>query len=244
MSWLRLDDAHFEHRKLKRLFRDGGSGAAWAYVLWIGILAYCKRHLTDGRIDALDLDSPKGPKRENARERAYELLVRCELVARGEDGSIQVADYAQWNETRADVLRARSEDAARKAAWRKNRGLHLVSQPDSDVAPSPCDSGVPSVSRTPYPPHPPPLPLPVVSGNAALALAPTPAPKRKRAPATGTWRNVLKAFPDWQPNDYHEALAAKYSKDLRVEAAKFKDHFFKDPKEDPDKTFNNWLRRT
>lgn len=71
-------------------------------------------------------------------------------------------------------------------------------------------------------------------------------PKRKApsAPAAPRrWRNVAHAFPDWQPNEFHAALAAKYGKNLKLEAAKYRDHEFKDPKTDPDKTFNNWLRR-
>lgn len=85
-------------------------------------------------------------------------------------------------------------------------------------------------------------------GRPALALVPAMpvrgVPKRKApSPAPRRWRNVAQAFPEWQPNDFHAALAAKYGKNLKLEAAKYRDHEFKDPKTDPDKTFNNWLRR-
>ena len=53
------------------------------------------------------------------------------------------------------------------------------------------------------------------------------------------WRFVPKG---WEPNDAHRQLAQTLGLDLNGEAAKYRDHEFKDPKSDPDRTFSNWLR--
>lgn len=47
---------------------------------------------------------------------------------------------------------------------------------------------------------------------------------------------------DWRPTEKHAAMAAELHVDLALEEARFRDHEFKQPKSDPDRTFANWLR--
>ncbi|GMV19127.1 MAG: hypothetical protein AMXMBFR56_73510 [Polyangiaceae bacterium] len=47
---------------------------------------------------------------------------------------------------------------------------------------------------------------------------------------------------DWHPNLEHARIATALGVDFELELAKFRDHYFRDPRSDADATFRNWLR--
>ena len=62
-------------------------------------------------------------------------------------------------------------------------------------------------------------------------------PRKRRA----TWRFVPE---DWYPTDRHRELAKELGANLDLEAAKFRDHEFAQPRSDANRAFSNWLRRS
>jgi hypothetical protein len=49
---------------------------------------------------------------------------------------------------------------------------------------------------------------------------------------------------DWQPKPEHVSLAFQLGVPLDDEAAKFRDHEYRDPKSDADACFRTWLRNS
>jgi hypothetical protein len=60
-----------------------------------------------------------------------------------------------------------------------------------------------------------------------------------KAPSKKRWRFVPE---DWEPKQDHRDKAKKLGLDLGAEVEAYRDHEYKDPKTDPDRTFNQWLR--
>ncbi len=219
MTWITLDDQILSHPKFVRAERLAGSTALH---LWLGLLSYCKRRLTDGVIPLDMVPRVDGPARR-WRGRALEALATAELVHLDrEAGVVRMHDYLDHNDSRAHVERKLSEkrarDEARKAAYLARLGHDTNTGTTTDT-----------------------------TTDTKLERAPQTRSKKgkpSKSPARPRWRNVADAYPEWQPTEYHGKLALKYGKDLRVEAARYRDHDFAVAKSDPDRTFNNWLRRT
>lgn len=191
-------------------------GGSAAFHLWVGLLSFCKQRLTDGVVPLDMVDKVDGPA-PRWRARALDALVGAGLVQRDEV-AVRLHDYLAHNDSRAHVERKLSEkrarDEARKAAYLNRAALDT-------------NTNTPTVTAT------------LTKREGASKKA-----SRVKTPARARWRCVADAHPDWQPNELHAKLALKYAKDLRVEAAKFRDYEFAVHKTDPDRTFNNWLRRT
>jgi hypothetical protein len=117
MPWVRIDENAMDHPKIGGL-PDG------AFRLWVQGLAYCQKYLTDGVISDVAV---KGL-------RAYSPKRRAELVAatlwESAVSGVQVHDYLQWNESRANVMKTREQARER---IRRLRGKH---QPCNAVTPS------------------------------------------------------------------------------------------------------------
>jgi len=112
MTYARLEDSFRDHPR----FLEMSCGAVG---LWASALAYCNKHLTNGRIPAAAL--VKLAPIETPRQRVA--LVK-ELLDKGafeqrEPTAYQVHDYLDWNDSKEKILAKREADRARKEAARE-----------------------------------------------------------------------------------------------------------------------------
>lgn len=105
MPWVRIDEHAMSHPKIAGL-SDG------SFRLWVQALAHCQNVLTDGLVKTIAL---RGMTAYTARRRAE--LIEAGLW-RDADNGIVVHDYLQWNDSRAQVLKAREAEKNRKRRWR------------------------------------------------------------------------------------------------------------------------------
>lgn len=117
MSYLQLDDGILDHPKFVRAERLAPS---WAVHLWLGLMSYCKRHLTDGIVPIDMLGEVNGPP-TRYRSRALDALVTAELIERSES-ELRVHDYLEWNLSKAEIER---KSADRKSAAERRRLDHV-----------------------------------------------------------------------------------------------------------------------
>lgn len=118
-----LDDGFLDHPKLIRAYRKGGSAAIH---LWLGLLSWCRRQLTDGMVPVDVLPEVNGPA-PRWRRAALEALLDPEvaLLERVSDHELRMHDYLDWNKSREQVeLESASRSAAAKA--RRAKGLTVV----------------------------------------------------------------------------------------------------------------------
>jgi len=243
VSWLELDDGILEHPKFIRAAKLGGSEAVH---LWLGLRAYCGKHLTDGAIPRDMLYEVRGP--SNAKKRAASLAVLFAVGLLEDDGAatVQMHDFLEWSSSRDAVLAARDRARERKA---RSRGSHAVTDAVTPLAvppvvtnPSPLLS-----SSTPLTERDPPTPSVFAPQGADIAKADLdsfapdpPKPKaRERKPRQAQWRR----FPaDFEPDDSHRKLAAQLGLNLAQQLLEIRDHEFAQPKSDAAATLRTWLR--
>jgi hypothetical protein len=142
VSWISLDDGILEHPKFIRAVKLGGSEAIH---LWLGLRAYCARHLTDGFIPEDMLDEVRGPALK-ARKRALDALLAVGLVDPA-DGGVALHDYLDWSRSRDDVVSKRDAARARQAKSRATR----TGQSQASATPSQRDARASDASVTPEP---------------------------------------------------------------------------------------------
>jgi hypothetical protein len=116
VSWAKLDDKFPRHRRVRRLRRDVAS--KWLHVVAI---CFCCEHLTDGHIDAIDLeqiiaeaDIPKA-----AGVRSVPRLVEAGLWEETPNGYL-IRDFLDYNPSSEKVR------AGRAAARERMRQLRAV----------------------------------------------------------------------------------------------------------------------
>lgn len=158
MAWVRLDDLMPEHPKVLK----AGPLAAWLHVC---ALAYCNRHLTDGRIPAgkvgalADLDEFGTTCRDQA-----DRLVKAGMWGRTADGFV-IHDYHDFQPSREEVeeRRAKRSAAGRKGAearWGaerdgKSHGNRMAKRCDPDAPyPDPSSTSEANASDTESPEAP------------------------------------------------------------------------------------------
>jgi hypothetical protein len=126
VAWIRIDDGFNDPPKFVRARRLGGSAAI---DMWLSMMAWSSRHLTDGVIPLDMLDAIEGP-RGRHRRRALDALIGASLCSLdGPDaalpasysgpGSVLLTSYLDYQPSKAVVL----ENRARKAGLEKNRRL-------------------------------------------------------------------------------------------------------------------------
>jgi hypothetical protein len=100
MSYLQLDDDLLNHPKFVRADRLAPSSAVH---LWLGLMSYCKRLLTDGvvPIDMLPRVNGPGPR---WRGRALDALIEVGLIERTET-ELRVHDFLEWNLSKTEIER-------------------------------------------------------------------------------------------------------------------------------------------
>jgi hypothetical protein len=133
MSYAQIHTQALRHPKVRGL-------SSSAFRVWVAALCYCQDHLTDGAVthQALKcLGWPVPPKLQQE-------LVAAGLWHEAADG-YQVHDYADWNQTRADVLQKR---ALAKQRWERHQQRQRVDQRVSNVQPTePIRSNTNTIKR-------------------------------------------------------------------------------------------------
>jgi hypothetical protein len=107
VSWCKVDDQFADHPKFVGLSND-------AVAMWVRGLAYCNRHMTDGRIPA-DA-APALAKHKKPHAIARELIAA--RLWNETPGAYLVHDFLALNEARVDRERKLAEAKARKERWR------------------------------------------------------------------------------------------------------------------------------
>jgi hypothetical protein len=126
VSYLKVCDSFLDHPKAVRAVRLASSAAVH---LWLGLLSYCKRNLTDGIVPLDMVPRVNGPA-TRYRARALDALVESGLVERVDDGLL-MHDYLQWNPSKLEIER---KSADRKAAAERRRlGADASEQRRSNV---------------------------------------------------------------------------------------------------------------
>ena len=123
MGWFKVDDQFADHPKFDDLSND-------AVALWIRVLAYCNRHMTDGLVKAST--AARLAKSENAEEVIAELL--SARLWRSAAGGYQIHDFKKWSTPKDERQRKAEEAKARKDAWKERRkagGTQEERVPDS-----------------------------------------------------------------------------------------------------------------
>lgn len=132
MSWLKLDDAMLDHRKVRRAMRDGGLAA---FGLHIAALLESSKYLTDGHIEDVSVDDllDAGCVRGKARTTVVESLVRHGLwEPDAERGGYVIHDYLEHNPSRAQVEANRGVDRFRKELTRDHELIARIRARDGD----------------------------------------------------------------------------------------------------------------
>lgn len=123
MTWIRLEDSFFRHRKVIELSKD-------AKLLFIAGLCYCGEQMTDGFISNAALRVVAAVVDVKATAAAKE-LVDCGLWHKQADG-YDVHDYLQHQTSAAEIREKRQETADRVKRWREGRR----NAPRNSVTPS------------------------------------------------------------------------------------------------------------
>lgn len=106
--WTRLDDSFYDNPKVLR----AGDAAVGLYVK---MLSWCGRHLTDGFVEEAALV------RLTPHPKLVGQLLNVGLV-RKVDGGYQIPDFPEFNPTREDIKRRQEADRVRKASKRNPHG--------------------------------------------------------------------------------------------------------------------------
>jgi len=113
VSWLRFDDAFFDHPKIAGL-----DDRAFRWFMWS--LGHCSRYLTDGFVALGVIRGCSLVTRKYTAERALRVICGAGLWEEVE-GGIQIHDYLDFNPTRASVLKKRQQATERKRRSRANQ---------------------------------------------------------------------------------------------------------------------------
>ena len=105
MSWLKFDDRFLDHPKFVRLEDKAPSRGVH---LFLGLVSYCKQHVTDGRVPRDMIRKVNGP-HQRWRMQALEALVDVELVEADGD-ELVIHDFLDWNPSREEIASGTRKD--------------------------------------------------------------------------------------------------------------------------------------
>jgi hypothetical protein len=114
MPWSRLDDSLYDHPKVDAL----GRHRLQAVGLWVLIITWSSRHLTDGHVTFARIRQLGGSKA------ITELLVAAGLLDKVDD-SYLVHDFLDYNDSRADIEARRSAEREKKRKQRLKGSLNV-----------------------------------------------------------------------------------------------------------------------
>lgn len=146
MTWLRLDDGMLDHPKWIRAITLGGDEVV---TVWLRLLSWCSRNLTDGHIPGDMVAQVAQLKAGAKRAKALRALEEARLITRGEGEEIVLVDYLERNPSASQVRadRERKIEAQRKRRLGGNEaGLHATSEAGACSVPSPSHP-IPSPER-------------------------------------------------------------------------------------------------
>lgn len=124
MTWLKTDDAYYDHAKIAAL-------GSHEYRLHHGAQLLAARMESDGRVTKWQV--------EGLRRRGMPPVAKLTkaLVDAGlwhcEGDEFVIHDFLDYNPSRAEIEARRAADAERKAEWRARRAAQM-SQRDTDIA--------------------------------------------------------------------------------------------------------------
>ena len=101
MGWMKFDDRFLDHPKVVRLERLAPSRGVH---LFMGLVSYCKQHITDGRVPADMVRVINGPA-QRWRQQALGALIEVGLVERAGD-DLLIHDWLDWNPSRSKIVGA------------------------------------------------------------------------------------------------------------------------------------------
>lgn len=136
MSWVKLDDGMLDHPKWIVALKEGGSGAL---CLWLGMMLWSARYLTDGVIPPQVVQTVTGPSRKRDRTKALHGLTTARLVTVDNHGTATLVNYLKYQPSRAATLRERE----RRIEGQQNR-RHAERPPDKPGTSLIPPSSVPS----------------------------------------------------------------------------------------------------
>jgi hypothetical protein len=144
MTWLRLDDGMLDHPKWIRAIALGGDEVV---TVWLRLLSWCSRNLTDGHVPGDMVAQVAQLKAGIKRSKALRALEEARLITRGEGEEITIVDYLERNPSASQV---RAERERKIEAQRKRRLGAREAELHATTEAEPCS--VPS--------HPHPIPSP------------------------------------------------------------------------------------
>lgn len=158
MTWFKVDDKFWSHRKTRRL-TDA------AVALWVKAGSFCGDHLTDGVVELDDIEF-MGHDKATAEE-----LVKAGLWKRHDQG-YEFHDWHEYQPTKTKVETERKANRERVKQWRDGKkndssSLPVPSRPPYGVT-STVRNGVSNGVTKPLHTGPTPTPPPVADVLAAL----------------------------------------------------------------------------
>ena len=137
MTWVRLDDGFFDCEKVQALL--GMKGGKAALALHFSALTYCSRHLTDGELPAIAIQS--AAKDAQVPAAVGSLLLKVKLWEK-KRGRTLIHDYLEYNPSRAEVEAMREEKvragrAGGLASARARATASAQAKPQQNSSPSP-----------------------------------------------------------------------------------------------------------
>ena len=154
MSWTKLSDDFFRHRKTSRLSNE-------AILVYLFLLTECAAQETDGEVFAPTVRMAIA--RFGADHSVYDELVRSDMISQAGDGSLWITNYLEYNPSRSEVQQQRQAKTERQDRWRKSRSASRDADVDA-LQDSLVDGAVDatqdaSLSRERVDPVPVPVPL-------------------------------------------------------------------------------------
>jgi hypothetical protein len=119
MTWIKLDDNFPDHIKVTDLSDK-------AFRLYITLLCYCNRLLTDGYVG-------KGILNRFDTDLNHLELVNNKLIDLADDGGIYIRSYDEWQTLRSEVEKKRENSNARVTALRTRRRNADVTLPETET---------------------------------------------------------------------------------------------------------------
>ena len=205
MTWVKLDDQWAQH---PRMLRAGPLGR----LLFVEILTYCARYLTDGEIPreavaglvdwaswgVREQCSDDGDDRGTAPTDNLDLAQRLVDVGTLDltDTGYRVHDYLEYQRSRADVTSERAATAERVRKLREKRMAPLVTptKRTSNTVTSECNA----VTNTA------PVPVPVGNGSQRESAPAAPSPVEHQTPKA---KKGTRLPSDWKPSEDEVAYA-------------------------------------
>ncbi len=106
MGWMKFDDRFLDHPKFVRLERRAPSRGVH---LFMGLVSYCKQHLTDGRVPEDMVNRVNGPA-QRWRADTVQALIEVGLIELASDGGpnldLLIHDWLDWNPSRRKIVGA------------------------------------------------------------------------------------------------------------------------------------------